>query len=117
MVSRLGAAVHCHSDAAISVYFPYFNFTFLPRTAKFTFQCAASHSNRERQLRKSHCVAEWSAHEREISVMSTLENEEVRPLDDNELAAATGGYRLAQETAIRFAATIRKGGDPEEGGE
>jgi hypothetical protein len=81
------------------------------------FQCAASHSNRERQLRKSHSVAEWTAHEREISVMNILENEEVRPLDDNELAAATGGYRLANETAIKFAATIRKGGDPEDGGE
>ncbi len=46
-----------------------------------------------------------------------LESEEVRPLDDNELAAAIGGYRLANETAIKFAATIRKGGDPEEGGE
>jgi hypothetical protein len=46
--------------------------------------------------------------------MNTMENEEVRPLDDNELAAATGGYRLAHETAIK---TIRKGGDPEEGGE
>ena len=49
--------------------------------------------------------------------MNILENEEVRPLDDNELAAATGGYRLAHETAIKFAATIRKGGDPEDGGE
>jgi hypothetical protein len=46
-----------------------------------------------------------------------LDSEEVRPLDDNELAAAIGGYRLANETAIKFAATIRKGGDPEEGGE
>jgi hypothetical protein len=49
--------------------------------------------------------------------MNTLENEEVRPLDDNELAAATGGRRLTNETAIKFATTIRKGGDPEEGGE
>jgi hypothetical protein len=49
--------------------------------------------------------------------MNTLENEEVRPLDDHELAAATGGYRLAHETAVKFAATVRKGGDPEEGGE
>jgi hypothetical protein len=49
--------------------------------------------------------------------MNTLENEEVRPLDDNELASAIGGRRLTNETAIKFAATIRKGGDPEEGGE
>ena len=45
--------------------------------------------------------------------MNTLENEEVRPLGDNELDAATGGYRLANETAI----AVRKGGDPEEGGQ
>jgi hypothetical protein len=99
----------------IAAITPYFTFCLAQRSSRF--QCAASHSNRERQLRKSYSVAEWTAHEREISVMNILENEEIRPLDDNELAAATGGYRLANETAIKFAATIRKGGDPEDGGE
>ena len=98
--------------AAITPYF-----TFLPRTAKFTFSMCGKSQQQGEATEKVSRVAEWTAHEREISVMNILENEEVRPLDDNELAAATGGYRLANETAIKFAATIRKGGDPEDGGE
>ena len=51
--------------------------------------------------------------------MNTLENEEVRPLGDDELDAATGGYRSANETAIMLSAkgTFRLSEDPEQGGE